>query len=219
MATDYLYVKSGRRYNLRTDTIRPYRLASTCECATEVFRWGAEWGNGVGWFWMPSAYGCGCGVGNAYMLPTDANGSGSVSVTVEGAPFTQWTPYDNRLLVRTDGQPWPCCQLLQNALGTSGTWSITYTGGVPPPRSGVIAAYELAIEYATILSRKPARVVNRSTAVNRQGNSQVLTVHDYFHDGLTGVFVVDAFIEAQNPSRLERPPAVLSPDDIVGAIS
>lgn len=113
-------------------------------------------------------------------------------------------------LVRTDNGWWPACQDLRAAPGDPGSFVVTYTSGVDPPASGVLAAGELACYLYTASTRGECDLPASTTGVARQGIAMTLT------DATTGqaksLPLVSAFLDSTNPHRLPRRGAFWSPD-------
>jgi hypothetical protein len=121
---------------------------------------------------------------------------------------------DYRYLVRTDGEAWPCCQdLLADPVNDDNTFSVSYTYGSAPPAAGVLAAADLACELAKSCAGQECTLPSRVQSITRQGMSMVLLdPFDFLERGKVGIYTVDLFLRAYNPSGLRRPSRVLSPD-------
>lgn len=192
IATNHLWRVTGRRFTTYTRTFRPTRAGS---CGCEM-----GWGSVASWWsygtnWWNGGVSCGCAAVQGVELPDLVESI--IGVTVEGVPLSPsaYQLLNDRLLVRTDGLSFPCCQRVDVAAGSPGTWSIDFTGGSPPPADGKIAARELAIEIARHLnnSATKTRLGARVATVSRQGVTfNVRTVDK----GLTGIPLVDLFIES-----------------------
>lgn len=193
IATNHLWRTTGRRFTTYTRTFRPSRSGGGCGC---MLAWGSAsnwWSFGSNW-WNGGAS-CGCSAVQGVEMPDLV--ASIDNVTVEGVvlPSSAYQLLNDRLLVRTDGLAFPCCQRVDSAAGSPGTWSIMFTGGSPPPVDGKIAARELAIEIARHLnnSANKTRLSARVATVSRQGVTfNVRTVEK----GLTGIPLVDLFIES-----------------------
>lgn len=193
IATNYLWRVTGRRFNTYTRTFRPRNTSGGCGCSPMWWSMSGLWSMGANWW--GGGVSCGCGAAQGVELP-DVVASIS-NVTVEGVvlPSSAYQLVNDRLLVRTDGLAFPCCQRLDVPAGSPGTWSVTYVGGSPPPADGKIAARELAIEIARHLNNAAgkSRLSARVATVSRQGVTfNVRTVEK----GLTGIPLVDLFIES-----------------------
>jgi hypothetical protein len=108
---------------------------------------------------------------------------------------------------------WPTSQILDLPDTEPGTFSVTFTFGNPPPASGMLAAQKLAEVLALPQLGDSTRLPQRVTQIVRQGvTSQVASVIDILSKGSLGIYEVDAFVFAVNPSKLKRNAAVWSPD-------
>lgn len=229
MATEVLFKLSGEQFGQRRDVVRPHRLAPDCDCGmgAKQVGWGFPSGGymggigGIGSWWYgayPAGWGCACS-SSQLVLP---RASAINAVTVDGVSLDPglYTLYGGRRLVRMvdpatgRGGAWPCCQLLEQPLGQSGTWSIDYTHGRAPVESAVLAAKELAIQLALAFGGdKDCKLPARVTQVARQGVS--IAIADDFNFlklGKTGLYAVDLFLAAYNPDRLRRRSRVASVD-------
>jgi hypothetical protein len=137
---------------------------------------------------------------------------------------SQYTLYDRRRLIRnvdatgTTTGAWPWNQQLQLPLTEPGTWSIDYEWGKPPPPGGKAACIELTIEVARSLSgaqdsRLPARVIS----VASEGiNMAVGDALSYIVQDLSGIPIVDLFLQAYNKAKLRRRTVFLGPNSQQG---
>jgi hypothetical protein len=126
-----------------------------------------------------------------------------VSVTVDGALFTDWVMTPNGWLQRTDGQGWSVCD---------GDTEVTYQFGDPPPAGGRDAAIELGIEM--LLDRAGSdqcRLPPNTVTLTRQGLTMELMSTDR-PEFRTALPLVDMWLEAVNPYRRPQSAAVWSPD-------
>jgi len=126
-----------------------------------------------------------------------------VSVTVDGALFTDWTMTPSGWLQRTDGQGWTVCD---------GDTEVTYRFGDPPPAGGRDAAIELGTEM--LLERANSddcRLPPNTVTVTRQGLTMELMTTDR-PEFRTGLPLVDMWLEAVNPYRRPQSATVWSPD-------
>lgn len=207
VATELLYVASGRRFACHVDVVRPNRTNSACGCGSGSLVERALAARD-GW---PE---CGCG-GAEIVLPGPV--SEIVTVTVDGAVLDAgaYVLFDNRRLVRVDGESWPCCQSLATPDGEPGTWSIEYRHGTQPPVSGVSAAIELACETARFFAgSSDCRLPRRVQTVTRQNVSMtVVDAQDFLDEGRLGLPLADYFLTYFGaPSRTGRRARIVSPD-------
>jgi hypothetical protein len=123
---------------------------------------------------------------------------------------------DGKWLVRQDSQGWPTCQDLGRPIGDPCTFSVSFTFGQAPPKAGENAAALLASE--AYKSQTPSlagscKLPSRISSITRQGVSMaVLDPMSFMKDGFTGIYAIDLFIRAYNPSKQIRKPMVYSPD-------
>ncbi|GIV00852.1 MAG: hypothetical protein KatS3mg014_2538 [Actinomycetota bacterium] len=113
---------------------------------------------------------------------------------------------DKRLLIRVDGGDWPSSNDLALSSGP-GAWSVSVTYGRNPPLLGELACRQLACEIAASMEGAPCNLPAGATVISREGVTISISP-----DQVTGLFVVDQFLRAYNPSKLRRAPDVWSPD-------
>jgi hypothetical protein len=112
---------------------------------------------------------------------------------------------NNSYLVRQNALPW--------VLDPVHELSVSYTYGTPPPAAGKRAAIRLANEL--ILSDRgsaacalPERISN----VSRQGVSYtMLDPQEFISNGKVGIYEIDLFLAAVNPSKAKKRPKVFLP--------
>lgn len=204
-ASLHLWRATQHRFGTRSITVRPHRTVAGCFCGTG---WLATL-SGAGWSdWWAGLAGCGCGGAAEVMLPEPVVSMTSVSVSGAVVLSTGYKVFNQRLLVRTDGLAWPCCQRLSVPTTDVGTWSVTYVGGVAVPADGKLAARELAIHTMLHLAnRRENRLPPNAARVDRQGISFRLGEGDK-----TGIQLVDLFVASVNNDRSGF--SVTSPDTI-----
>lgn len=233
VATDLLYVLSGRQFRSGRSLIRPTPIDSSYGNQSYLYPYssmsgyGAAWGFAAGWSW--TAMGMGWWQGGQDLSEVVLQGPVRQinQVTVDGAaldPDTDYTLYDGRRLVRNvdpTGQTtgaWPWNQQLQLPLSQPGTWSIDYDWGKVPPNAGKAACIELAVEVAQSLSgqdtaKLPARVISIAT----QGmNTAVGDSLAYIRESLVGIPLVDLFLMAYNRAGLRRRTIMIGPNSQQG---
>lgn len=120
-------------------------------------------------------------------------------------PFTDFELRNNSFLVRTDGLKW--LTLPQEEL------QITYKHGTPPPSAGRRAATRLANELIMAeTGNDMCALPDRVTSITRQGVSYtVLDPQTYINQGKTGIYEIDMFITAANPTRAFKRPKIWVP--------
>lgn len=207
VASEILFVLSGRQFGVATQTVRPRSLRPSCPSRACL--------GGDGGF--PERGGS-CG-GRTRSI-RDGIGVPIVGVTelwVDGAllPAGSYRVTPDAI-IRTDGGAFPCCQDPDSPRTEAGTLEVTYTWGKQIPDSGVLAAREFACQLA--LAAAPAtagkcRLPARVQTISRQGVTMALLDPQTFLDeGRTGLYLVDLFLGAFNPGRGRRRARVFSPD-------
>lgn len=172
----------------------------------------------IGGHWINLACGhgggaCGCLGAREVRLYGNPGRSSIVEVKVDGMVLdpTAYRLDPGALLVRLDGEPWPMCQDLAKADTEPGTWSVTYTPGVPVDGLGAAAAGRLAAEFVKACADGQCDLPVTVTQVVREGVTLTLGV-GAFPGGRTGIREVDAYLERWNPHGLTTPSTVHSPD-------
>ena len=134
----------------------------------------------------------------------------------------EWELRDYQKLVRirptasatpTERWGWPTCQINDLPDSQEGTFSVTYRYGSPPPAAGRLAVGALAEVLTMPLLQEAIQYPQRVTTIARQGvTTQVASVIDVLKQGSLGIYEVDAFILAENPTRASRQALVWSPE-------
>jgi hypothetical protein len=147
-----------------------------------------------------------------------------LAVKIDGVviPPNEYYVQNRRVLVRarasasaepTERWGWPMAQNLALPDTQENTFSVRYLYGVAPPEEGVLAATTLATQLVLNAIGEDNSLPQRVTSITRQGVSvAVVDVMDFFSRGLTGIWEVDAFIEAVNPTKAKLPGLAWSPD-------
>lgn len=213
VATELLYVASGRRFCPRSVTIRPHRLNRDCYCNTTL---------GERTLIAREGY-AGCGCSGAAELVIPGGLTAVSSITIDGAVLAPgaYVVLDGRRIVRVDGKPWPCCQPLSTPADSAGSWSVTYTAGEAPPETGVVAAIELAGEIAKFLGGDTTcRLPRRLQTITRQGVTMALVdTQDFLDKGRLGLPMCDYFLTYYGaPTRSGRRARIASPDSVRRAV-
>lgn len=127
------------------------------------------------------------------------------AVTIDGVAFTQYEMHRNGWIERTDGQAWDVC---------SGTTSITYQFGEPPPRGGKQATIELAYELGREqVGDADCRLPTNVVSITRQGVTiQRQSATEFQQLYRTGIPSVDRWLAAVNPESRPTHGRVWSPD-------
>ena len=149
---------------------------------------------------------------------------GVSQVKIDGVliPPNEYFVLNHRTLVRrrpsmsaepTQRYGWPTSQLIDLPDTEEGTFSVTYTYGSPPPTTGWWAALKLAQMLLRDACGEDGVFPIRVTSMTRQGVTAASTdVQDFLAKGMTGVYQLDLFIRAYNPSGAVRKPLAWSPD-------
>jgi len=201
VATEVLFVLSGRQFGVRTQTVRPRVLSSSCASRRACLPGGSsfpEWGV--------------CG-GRTFTIDELAGPILDVTeIRVDGVVLD---PAAYRVspgrITRTDGQSFPCCQD-----EVDGGLLVSYSWGKSVPDTGLLAARELACQLA--LAAAPAtsgkcKLPTRVQTISRQGITMaLLDPQDFLDNGRTGLYLCDLFLSAFNPGKSRRRARVFSPD-------
>jgi len=216
-ATDILWALSGRQFGQCPVTLRPCR--KTCDS------YGGWDGSSyplpalIGGKWFNLICGsctddCSCTAISQVELGDRV--ASITQVKIDGSPLVTgaYRVDDGHLLVRTDGGTWPWCNDLTKADTVAGTWSVTAVYGLPVPEAGKLAMGELACELSKALAQDTTcRLPRAVTSVQRQGVTiNYADVTALLEGGLTGLYLVDQFIQTYNPKHLARRGRVWSPD-------
>lgn len=125
-------------------------------------------------------------------------------------PSSAYQLRNNAFIIRTDLTPWNFSPTTEIC--------VSYEFGLNPPKAGRAAALKLANEF--ILSNtapSQCTLPERVTSVSRQSVSfSVLDPHSFLKEGKLGIYSVDAFISAANPSNSKKRPRIITPDRPVG---
>lgn len=107
----------------------------------------------------------------------------------------------------------PPCQDFNLANGQIGTWSVTYSVGVPVPNEANFAAGLYAQEVAkALLNDTTCALPERVAAITRQGVTTAFwDPTKLVENGLTGLKIVDQIIKLLNPNQLTQPARVWFP--------
>lgn len=108
---------------------------------------------------------------------------------------------EGNLLIRREGS-WPTLQDVRADIGQDGAWAVTYVRGTPVPRSGQLAAGQLACELGKAALNRACALPERVQTITRQGIT--LAILDTFEDlekGRVGIPRVDLWIASVNKER------------------
>ncbi len=94
-------------------------------------------------------------------------------------------------------------------LDEPGTWSVTYTRGVPPPPGSAKLVGLLAQEFLAACNGGKCRLPRRVRSVTRQGvTMDMVDPTDVYATGKTGIPEIDLWLSAVNPHRVQEPISV-----------
>lgn len=214
-----LYLLTGRLYRGEcTSTLRP--CTPPVDPSGMTVDWSEPWqAIRVGGQWLNVGAGCGCHVSwscGCRGIPQLDLGRGDIvtvdEVKIDGVALdaSDYRLDERRLVVRTDGGWWPCCQDLTLADTETGTWSVTVTYGRPAPALLRYAAGVLACEFVkAVVDPSACQLPKNTVSVVRQGITMEMLP---FSGEGTGVAEVDAIIRQVNPEGLRQRAKVWTPD-------
>jgi len=126
------------------------------------------------------------------------------SLTYQGRVLdpSEFSLRNNSYLVRQHALPW--------VLDNVNELSVTYSFGTPPPAAGKRAAIRLANELILQEMGDPlCALPERIQSVSRQGVSYtILDSQEFISNGKVGIYEIDLFLAAVNPSKAKKKPKV-----------
>lgn len=205
VATEILWALSGRRFGFVVIPARPVR-------AGRRYGFPGYWSdNGVGGL-VPQVEVA--GRPNEVELPGPI--AEVLSVIVDGVELdpTAYHVDDWQILVRDDGNPWPRCPDVDAAADAAGSFIVIYRRGRPIPPAGLRAAAILACELAKAWADDGScRLPMRLRTIARQGVTiNLVDPNALLEKGRTGLWEVDLWLQAVNPSGLRSAPKVYRAD-------
>jgi len=220
LAVQVLWALSGRQFGVCPVIARPCR--QPCNGLLDDYVRGVPYGVPYGMPWFPVWDGdgwrnvsCACGPRCSWAAPNVVHlvSAGQpiqavTDVSIEGlALLPDQYALEGDLLYRL-GADWPR-QDLTKALGQSGTWSVTYTRGNPPPSGTAELVGLLAKEFLAACSGGKCRLPRRVKTVTRQGvGYDMADPTDLLAAGKTGIPEIDLWLAAVNPNHIASAPAV-----------
>lgn len=227
MAVGILHAASGRQFGVCGKTIRPcppncqtgssyltafdpavvYLSATAAQAFYSPWRWARVQCGSC------TQRKCSCSDVSQIVLPNH-NIRQVTDVTIDGVTLDP-SAYrlSGRRLIRTDGESWPECQDDAVDAGEVGSWTVSYSYGKAVPAGGQIAAGVYACEIAKSLRGDNCELPQRVQTVTRQGVTiGFVDPMDFIAEGMTGLYVVDTWIRAVNPSGLRRAPGMVRAD-------
>ena len=198
IATAVLYEMTGRRWSgVEVSVVRP----SAEDTSTDVVvpGWVEGWGKFDG-----STESCTpthkLDLGYFPVISVD-------SVRINGAVVSASTYQlqEQRYLVRTDGNDWPCTQNWLLPVTDPNTFAVTITHGIEPPEAGKLACAVYAAELAKSFCNLDCALPQRTQYMTRQGVSTILMDPlNVIERGMIGLPTVDAWIRAVNPHKRRK---------------
>lgn len=235
-ASSVLYELTGHRWNgLCTQTVRPCARrrgyqgpAWPATVTPPAWAIGAELPGPISWWTWRDGWGeCGCDLGPGpsgctcrpqSRVPLGAYPVQSItSVKLDGATLVPGVDYrlvDKQLLERAPGLWWPVCQDLFAEATEPDTFEVVFEYGQEPPTAGATCASIYGLEVAQGLAGLECNLPSRVSSILRQGTTvSFVDPTTLAQNGLTGVPLVDTWIQAVNGGkRPHRPAAIASPD-------
>lgn len=130
------------------------------------------------------------------------------SITQNGSvlPSASYQIRNNAYITKADLSPW--------ILQTNSDLCVDYNFGSKPPLAGKYAAIRLTNEFLlAIQDPDSCALPERVRSISRQGISiDMLDPQDFITEGKTGIYEIDMFIRAANPSQSKKRPKIYSPD-------
>ena len=223
VASSILWALSGRRWGPCPVTVRPCRR-SCLDGGPLLVRWGATAGPWIpymdaGGKWRNASVcgcksDCSCGElcevylpGPVYDVP-EVNEGGQIL-----APGLEYRLDAPGRLVRLGGGCWPSCQDMAAPVGAPNTLAVTYRWGLPLDEAAIAAVSELTCHLLKGCgSGCGCNSTTNVTRLQRQGVEIESDPTVIYAEGRTGLPIVDAWLMAVNPYKLDSPSRVYSPD-------
>lgn len=214
LAVHVLWALTGRQFGVCPVIARP----CPSNCGVSIYPSGYA---GLPFFpmWIDGGWrnvGCGCGGTCSYQSPRVIHLASRIGLPVQevtevviAGELLDDSEYklEGDMLYRI-GADWPS-QDLSSPLDEPGTWSVTYTRGIPPPPGAGKLVGLLAAEFLAACNGGKCRLPRRVRSVTRQGVSMdMLDPTDILESGFTGIPEIDIFIRAVNPHRVASPARV-----------
>lgn len=205
IAVQVLWALSGRQFGVCETTVRP------CPSYSQGFGYGPFVLTLDAGYWAPWPCGCigSCSVSGPRVVHLPGPVASITAVTVAGAVLdASGYQLEGNALYRKAAQ-WPR-QDLGRRLGETGTWSVTYTRGVPVPDGVDKLTGQLAREFiAACGDDDECRLPRTVVATTRRGVSHQFDPSKILAAGKTGLTEVDLWLAAVNPNHLAQAPEVL----------
>jgi len=190
-----LYYWTGRQFGLCSTTLR---ICRTCNCQNI----------------------CRCNVNSIDLGVWPVVSLDGIRMNGEDQDIENFHIDEYHLLVRSGPQdPWPVCSNLWAAAGgpydseaDHFVFEVEVTYGIEAPHLLERATRTLACELLNDACAAQCKLPERVTSVSRRGLSiEVASSQDLLQDRLTGIYVVDLAITTFNPSKMQSPSFVWTP--------
>lgn len=212
LAVSVLWALSGRQFGVCPVIERPCPYTPRYDTwGWDPSGWTAVW-DGANW----RNVACGCGPRCSWRARSVVHLSAhrgqpvhAVTEVVIGGVLLDPSEYrlEGALLYRVGGD-WPT-QNLTVPLDEPGSWSVTYTRGVPPPAGTATLVGLLAKEFLAACNGGKCRLPRRVRSVTRQGVTyDMVDPTDIYETGKTGIPEIDLWLSSVNPARLITAPVV-----------
>lgn len=210
-ATEVLFPLSGRQFHGVCE--RTVRAGQDVPCGLQVL----SRGHIVGWD--------GSFETSAVLLPnypvveiTEVKIDGSV-LDVSEYRLDRWRWLERKADSDGNRQVWPAWGRADRDTTEEDTFSVSYRFGANPPTIGVLAASQLACEiYKSCPNTEgvdaACKIPKNATRVTRQGVTIEMSALSYSQKErawVTGMDLVDKFLNATNPNGLKRRPMIVDP--------
>lgn len=225
-ATHILWALTGRQFGPCPVNLRPCRSRCGFRAGYATFPVNAAQASGAGTPWVypwidngiwrncGCAAVCSCRASQEILLPGPV--ASVTEVMIDGAILdpSAYRLDNGSILVRIDGDAWPECQDMDLANDAVGAFTVTYQRGTEVPAAGLMAAGELACQYAKACTGSgDCQLPAQLASLSRNGvQVEVADPSEFLENGLTGLANVDLWIRSVNPSRKAQRSRVLSPD-------
>jgi hypothetical protein len=215
-ASELLFQLSGRQFpgECGPKTVRP--SCDSCWCGYQVLSRGhivGPWDWGYPFFCDHCLVSCAPSLVKLSGYPVRE----ITEVLINGAVLaaSEYRLHKNRFAMRLNDGRWPWAQNLTLADTEENTFSISYTYGAEAPDLGASAAAQLACELYKECSGSTCALPTGTTRVTRQGITieRLAFTSWAFGNGKwqTGLPLVDAFLNAYNPTGTVRRPVFYAP--------
>lgn len=216
LAVQILWALSGRQYGVCPVVLRPCPPSDyTRPRYPYPYEGSPFWPLWTGSEWINET--CGCARACHWTAPNVVHLSTTTALPVQAVTEVRIVntvldpsgyKLEGDLLYRLGDLAWPT-QDLTRPLPEEGTWSVTYTRGVPPPPGVDVLTGQLTEEFLKACSGGKCRLPRRVRSVSRQGVSyDMIDPTDIYESGKTGIPEIDLWLSAVNPRHLAAPPKV-----------